>query len=752
MWICGECDTFNTRDTPKCENCGGSGPSGEVFISFREESSLSLETEEQIRQDLSVGNLILGPLVGSGSLTLVFQELDDLGQNTGRLLKFLKPAIARDPEVRQGFRRAVQLWEASAAKGVLRPLDFWDGASAQTPWIRINDLGSGTLESFVQGRGMCSPKVALSIGIEIASILCVLHSAGGIHGSLHSRNIFIIPMSHTGESGDERESCCFSPVLVDPFIHPIIDPLRRLDAISQASSSDFGKGQQQDVFALGAIIHHLLTARTPEPNRPEFVVPSSCNEQVPEGLDTAVLLALEEAGYGSMEEFRQSLEKQLEALEIPDNSAAGTVQTGAAATEQRPELPFIAQSQEAPVAEKTNFPFLFVILLLFLFWAAGQLRQDLARDQKIEERDAALKALNQDSRPEKQPWRPQGPGMDPGMRPGGPMGPGMEPGMGPGMGPGARPDGDPMMGGPGRPPMPRDMNEGWPGPDGQTSEFMPEPPHGLSMVPTAPWGSLVTSGSKLANPLGMLFVSLPDGTFKMGSPGSERGRHFTERLHKVTLTRGFLIMDREITCGQWRSIMGGLPPNIARVLGSEPEDDTPVSWISWEDAMDFAARVTARLPEDGTYSLPTEAQWEYACRAGSIRSLGSNQNIRRTTGRCSALDRIGTYAANSQGGPTIAGFREPNGWGLYDMHGNLWEWCLDKVAWETVLQSTTYKEEHEIDPLSEKEGGLYRIARGGSWANEPNVCRSAYRNAMKASFANSTTGFRLVLIPRSSEK
>ena len=237
----------------------------------------------------------------------------------------------------------------------------------------------------------------------------------------------------------------------------------------------------------------------------------------------------------------------------------------------------------------------------------------------------------------------------------------------------------------------------------------------------------------------MTLKEIPAGSFMMGSPIGEADRSASETLHEVTLKHKFWLGQFEVTQAQYKAVMG---INRSCFKGS----DYPVDNVTWLDAMRFCRKLTDmeraadRLPEGYGYSLPSEAQWEYACRAGTTtawhygNSLSSKQaNIKgeQTEGQTA----VGPYLQRS----TRVGSYAPNAWGLYDMHGNVWEWCRDFI-------SDAYPEDPEF-PTEAIFSGLFAVIRGGGWNCMPEICRSAhcYNCALVARKFN--IGFRVALVP-----
>ena len=217
----------------------------------------------------------------------------------------------------------------------------------------------------------------------------------------------------------------------------------------------------------------------------------------------------------------------------------------------------------------------------------------------------------------------------------------------------------------------------------------------------------------------MVFVEIPDGSFMMGSPSNESGRYDSEKQHSVTLS-GFQMMTTEVTQAMWTAVMGSNP---SRWEG----DNLPVENVSWTDCQDFINKLNQRDPGKN-YRLPTEAEWEYSCRAGTTTLFHSGD-------RDSDLDRVGWYDGNSGGKTHPVGQKQPNAWGLYDMHGNVWEWCQDCYG--------DYPSGSVTDPRGPSSGS-YRVYRGGSWRNNARCCRSANRSLDVPSLRSSNLGFRLV--------
>jgi len=233
---------------------------------------------------------------------------------------------------------------------------------------------------------------------------------------------------------------------------------------------------------------------------------------------------------------------------------------------------------------------------------------------------------------------------------------------------------------------------------------------------SSPAGSV----SKVRDPrTGITFILVQPGTFRMGSPAGEKGREDDEGpVHEVEITKPFYLGVTEVTQAQWQRVMGSNPSNWKG-------DDLPVEQVSWEDAMEFCRKAG--------YRLPTEAEWEYACRAGSTTRFSFGD----------ADGDLGAYAwndGNSEKRTHPVGQKKPNAWGFFDMHGNVWEWCADWYA------KGYYGQSPRQDPHGPSSGSR-RVLRGGSWYYSPRYCRSAFRSGSDPSSCFSNLGLRVARTP-----
>ncbi len=200
------------------------------------------------------------------------------------------------------------------------------------------------------------------------------------------------------------------------------------------------------------------------------------------------------------------------------------------------------------------------------------------------------------------------------------------------------------------------------------------------------------------NSIGMTFVWIPPGRFRMGSPENEPDRDSDEKQHWVTLSKGFYMQTCETTQRQWERIMSSNPSHFR-----ECGDDCPVEGVSWHDVQTFIKQLNQK--EEKKYSLPTEAQWEYAARAGSSTAF-PNGEITDTGCSDPNMDAMGWYCGNAGRKTHPVGLKQHNDWGLYDMHGNVWEWCSDRYG--------NYPDGSVTDPVGYPvDSQPLRVIRGG---------------------------------------
>ena len=223
---------------------------------------------------------------------------------------------------------------------------------------------------------------------------------------------------------------------------------------------------------------------------------------------------------------------------------------------------------------------------------------------------------------------------------------------------------------------------------------------------------------ELGNDIRMDFVCIPAGSFKMGDI---QGNGYSDEnpVHPVNIRKGFWMGKYEVTQKQYQQIMGKNPSYFKNA-----GENVPVENVSWNDCKEFCKRLSEKIGLQ--IRLPTEAEWEYACRAGTeTKYYNGNEE--------SDLKKVGWYYDNSDNQTHPVGKKEPNAFGLYDMHGNVWEWCEDK--WHNSYEGAP----------DDRNDSSERVLRGGCWYNGAGNCRSAYRTCNSPENSNSNNGFRVAL-------
>ncbi|MCA9214759.1 MAG: formylglycine-generating enzyme family protein [Planctomycetales bacterium] len=229
----------------------------------------------------------------------------------------------------------------------------------------------------------------------------------------------------------------------------------------------------------------------------------------------------------------------------------------------------------------------------------------------------------------------------------------------------------------------------------------------------------------IKNEIGMEFSLIPRGDFTMGSPKNQKGHQPAEVQHKVTLTRSLYMATTEVTQAQWMQLMDENPSFVEG-------DNYPVETITWDEAVEFCRRLSEK--DGARYRLPTEAEWEYACRAGTNTAFHTGESLSSKEANFNGEKDDPQQGIYRDETTPVGGFA-PNAWGLVDMHGNVWEWCADWHA--------DYPKGAAIDPQGPTEGTT-RIVRGGCWVNPSAVCRSANRGSTEPVSWNFHFGMRVV--------
>jgi formylglycine-generating enzyme required for sulfatase activity len=252
--------------------------------------------------------------------------------------------------------------------------------------------------------------------------------------------------------------------------------------------------------------------------------------------------------------------------------------------------------------------------------------------------------------------------------------------------------------------------------------------HNIELINTRPPKATLNTISTHYNiniqDISFIMRYIPAGSFIMGSPANELGREDDEVQHKVTISKAFYMGETEVTQELWQAVIGNNP---AKHKGSK----RPVERVSWCDCHDFIQKLNSMTRK--RFRLPTEAEWEYACRAGTQTALYTGKNLTTIGSACPNLDEVAWYSENSDDSTHPVKLKKPNAWGLYDMLGNVWEWCDDRYGSYTG------------DAVDPRGTGSDRVIRGGSCHDNARYCRAAYRSRSTPDCRSDYSGFRLVL-------
>jgi formylglycine-generating enzyme required for sulfatase activity len=235
-------------------------------------------------------------------------------------------------------------------------------------------------------------------------------------------------------------------------------------------------------------------------------------------------------------------------------------------------------------------------------------------------------------------------------------------------------------------------------------------------------------GNRYANSLGMNFIFIGPGSFTMGSSKNEPGHSKNEAQHMVMISKGYWLQTTEVTQAQWVSVMGKNPSHFKGI-------DLPVESVSWRDVQLFIKKLNQKNGQKITVRLPSEAEWEYAARAGTSTAFAFGKCL--TTQQANYIGKsplAGCKRSKYAKKTVAAGILAANAWGIFDMHGNVHEWCQDWFG--------AYSKKEVTDPTGPKTG-RHKIIRGGSWRVGAAACRSAARNRYAPTRRSSSVGFRL---------
>jgi formylglycine-generating enzyme required for sulfatase activity len=271
-------------------------------------------------------------------------------------------------------------------------------------------------------------------------------------------------------------------------------------------------------------------------------------------------------------------------------------------------------------------------------------------------------------------------------------------------------------------------------------------PSSTSTAPTEPIAGHWAGEERVVGGVNLCWC--PPGRFVMGSPPDEPERRPDEAQVTVNLTRGFWIGKFEVTQGQWKRVVGPLPGGVAAGEG----DELPVHSVNYAEALAFCRKLTARahtsgdLPPEWEFRLPTEAQWEYACRAGTTTATAFGNSLSSKQANFKGKPYNGGAPGPSLGRAAPVGGYAPNAWGIHDMHGNAFEWCRD--WYHARLPGGRDPDLFPVRGTPNRDGTHSRVRRGGAWSDDGWACRSACRLRFEPERRSDHIGVRVAVVRR----
>jgi tRNA A-37 threonylcarbamoyl transferase component Bud32 len=659
---------------------------------------------------MTLGKFRIESRLGEGGMGVVYRALDERLKRTVAL-KVLKQGLVNDPQFAERFLR-----EAQAAARVNHPhvVSILEADHlGDTLYLAFEFVPGGDLAQRIKAAGPLPAAEALRILGECAEGLRALHKAGLIHRDIKPGNIFLDGEGHAklgdlglarAATGDDRMTMTGVGIGTPSYMSPEqVDGLADIDIRS-------------DIHALGGTLFTMLTGKAPFEGATPFAVTAKVvtaerprlaqvRPELPPGFDALIQRAMalrREQRFADPDALLAAI-RSLESAPAPAAIDGMTIHPphrpapAAAGAPPRPRWPLAAGM---------------VALLALAGAAAWVLRpQPPAPAPSVRPAVAAVAVVPAQPVPPATVTAPPAPVA---VTPTAPAPPPVAP----------TPVPPPVVAAPTPVPPPVAVAPVATAPPAAVvatpapaATIAPAP----AAVPDQP-GWAQRSGDDAYGRWADLAVDgvvqrlrwIPAGTFTMGSPLGEKLRGDDEVPHPVTLTRGYWLAASECTRGLWRAVMGGAPGN----------DDLAMDQVRWDDCQRFCAALGGKVP--GLRArLPSEAEWEYACRAGSRGPFAGD-----------ALDALGWHAGNAGGSGHPVARKQPNAWGLYDMHGNVLEWCGDWLD--------AYPAGPASDPAG-PAGGEERVVRGGSWSLPAAACRSAFRFSCPPASAERGLGFRVLV-------
>jgi len=615
----------------------------------------------------------------------VVYEAEDTRLERRVALKFLSQDLVQDPSALERFRREARTVAALNHPNICTIHDI--GEHENLPFIVMELMKGDALQARFR-RGPFTPQEIVELATQLAGALEAAHAQGILHRDIKPANIFLtergqakildfglaklMPGKKAGAAGSWNSQM---PTAAMEHLTQTGAMMGTIAYMSPEQARGEELDTRSDLFALGVVLYEMTTGRNAFGGDTAAVIfdgilnrdpipPGDVNPEAPTKLDEIILKLLEKdraLRYQSASELEVDL-KRLRRDSQSGRSAIRATTASTVAAEPIASAPVPAPPPSAPPPRKGIAIKIAVPIAALAVVAIAVLAMRSFRESPAQRVEPPVASSAAPSTSIPTPTSAALPTPAPGL--------------------------------PSVPEVPR--------------ESQPKPKE----TPPAP-SKAKSAAAPVTTSNGIEFVRIPPGEFLMGSIN---GANREKPVHLVKITRGFEMGKYEVTQAQWDAVFGS---NQSKFKGAS----LPVDSVSWTDVQAFILALNSR--KDGyVYRLPTEAEWEYACRAGTTQDYAGN------------LDDMGWYDANSGGAPHPVGMKKPNAWGLYDMHGNVWEWIQDWYGEDYYAQS----------PAADPQGpssGTNRVERSGAWRPPAWNSRSANRNGILPDSRGDAIGFRL---------
>jgi len=717
----------------------------------------------------TLGNYTLLEKIGQGGMGQVFKAEH---RRMERLvaIKLLSGGL-ENPESLQRFHREVKAAAALSHPNIVAAYDA-DEADG-VPFLVMEFIDGKDLSHTVRRGGPLPAEQAIAYVVQAAQGLAYAHGKGIVHRDIKP-GALLVTADGTVKILDMGLARIESPLGAADSPAADLTPtgavMGTVANMAPEQALDTHRADRRaDVYSLGCTLHFLLTGRPPyQAETPVKVFLAHRESPIPELSQSRpdVPAALEAAFRRMMakrpEDRPQSMDEVISSLEACLGWTAGP---GRAARDSAGDIEavfhapcrILAVLRRKPILGAAAGLALLGIVGLALWSVTIRIRHRDGRETTVTvpegshvavgadgQVDVTVKAEGGTGKPESGVPKPAGSagplaGARPGRQTKSPFPLGEEPGV--------------------RAPSPLiDLDGKWKLPPGAPPPAVAPFDEKKAREHQEAWAKYLGLPVEMTHSVGMKFVLIPPGQFDMGSTAEELHQTMTEAQkqsrydkvyfdglaregpqHRVRLSKPFYLGSYEVTQEEYERVIGHNPSSFTKHrwrTGESAVEDTrrfPVEMVSWEEATEFCRAMSSMAPERAaqrTYRLPAEAEWEYACRAGSRSVYGFGDNE-------ADLEHYAWFSKNSARRSHRVGEKGPNGWRLYDMHGNVWEWCAG------------YYDDTQLDPFpaSDPKGppsGSARVHRGGDWTSPPRLCRCDHRGKFNPTSLNGGTGFRVV--------